>query len=411
MNEYIIFIVLICLVNIRTSFNLSNPLFFFLASWVISLLICLLNIFSFYPSLSDETLIFIFSFLFLTSVSYYVGHSLPIRYKEAQYNILKLIQCYNLIFFIVIVTFCLTVIKLGLPPLLSSGGVRSEYYLSGGGELCYLMIYPCFFLGLYILYHFHKGGSYGFIIIQELILFLVILVRGNKMAIFSILLMICFFWGQKVKFINLIGLLFLVVFIFSFVSIIYKRNVEDLDTLKQAKIALTGFDLPDNLYFLYDPLIYLASNIYNINGLLCGHLSSIGMGTFSFKGICQLIAPFNPHLNVMMGNSLIIANTSLTVATLSTYSGLGLLYFDFGPIIAVLIFMLIGFTSGILSIPNKKFKLNITGSFLAFILFQTLALSFFTLYLGNLEVISNLLLMFIVDIYAREPLYAELESF
>lgn len=411
MSIYILFVFIILICISRRSFNLSNPLFFLWTTWGISFCICLLNIFSVYPLLSINSIFFILFFLFFTSLSFLLGKSLPIEFKKTHYNEKKLFQSYTVVFFIVFATYILTIIKLGLPPLLSSGGVRSEYYLSNGGELFYLMVYPCFFLGLYIFYYFKNQINFWPLVIQQLILFAIILSRGNKMAIFSVLLMMCFFWGEHVKSIYLIGLVAIVIFIFSFVSIIYKRNIENLDALKTAKITLTGFNLPDSLYFLYDPSIYLASNLYNINGLIREHLNGIGLGTFTFKGISQLLAPFSPTISSMMSNSLIIANTSLSVATFSTYSGLGQLYFDFGPIVAIMVFMLVGFLNGIVNIPPRKFKLNLTSSFFAFILFQTLALSFFTFYLGNLEVISNLFVIFAIDMYSRKSSYLELEEF
>lgn len=389
----LVLVTIICQVKV----NLSNPLSLLWGTWLISILICICNVFSVYPRLSIKSLFFIFSYLIITSLAFIIGHNLHFQPQITFYNGMRLLTAFNTLFLIVIAAYGITIIRLGLPPLFS-GGVRSKYYLSGGGELLYLLIYPCFFLGLFMLYHRKAHYFHSYIIFQLLILTLIIISRGNKMAIFSVFLMVCFFWGRKVNVPAILVVAFLVVIIFSVISITYKRDVNDLNALKTAKISLTGFTLPNRFYFLYDPLIYMSSNINNIYTLMSSHLSAIGMGSLSFKGICQLLAIFNPSLAQLSSQSLLIANTSLTVPIFSTYSGLGELYFDFGPLIAIEIFMLIGFVNGILY--NQK-GLNLTSTYFGFILFQTLALSFFTFYLGNLEVITNLIVLFLVDMYAR----------
>ena len=326
-----------------------------------------------------------------------VGKSLPIKFTDTKYNYLRLFYSFNILFMVVIFAYVITIIKLGLPPLFS-GSVRSQYYLSNGGELLYLLVYPCFFLGLFILYNYKKHPFNGYIYTQLLILLFVIFTRGNKMTIFAIILMFCFYWGKQISLAKLTTLLLLIIAIFLLVSVTYKKNIQNLSALKVARINITGFRLPSNYYFLYDPLIYMSSNIDNLNSLINTRLSGIGLGTLSFKGIYQIIAVFNPSITDLSRQTLINANASLTVPQFSTYSGLGLLYYDFGPLISLETFMLIGFTSG--ALYNKN-SMNLTLMFFSFILFQTLALSFFSFYLGNLEVITNIIFMIIIDLYAR----------
>lgn len=142
----------------------------------------------------------------------------------------------------------------------------------------------------------------------------------------------------------------------------------------------------------------MSSNIDNLNSLINARFSGMGLGTLSFKGAYQIIAVFNPSITELSRQILINANASLIVPQFSTYSGLGLLYYDFGPLITLEVFMLIGFICGALYNRNS---MNLTLMFFSFILFQTLALSFFSFYLGNLEVITNIVFVFLIDLYSR----------
>lgn len=218
------------------------------------------------------------------------------------------------------------------------------------------------------------------------------------MTIFAIMLMFCFYWGKQISLAKLTTLLLLVIAIFLIVSVTYKKNIQNLSALKIARINITGFRLPSNYYFLYDPLIYMSSNIDNLNSLINARFSGMGLGTLSFKGAYQIIAVFNPSITELSRQILINANASLIVPQFSTYSGLGLLYYDFGPLITLEVFMLIGFICGALYNRNS---MNLTLMFFSFILFQTLALSFFSFYLGNLEVITNIVFVFLIDLYSR----------
>lgn len=380
------------------SLNLTSPLPFLWGTWLIALIICFLDIFTAYPVPSNETVVFVCAFLIGSTVAYHYGIRLQPSQKNIRYTGKRLYRAFNILFTLVVLSYIVTIIRLGLPPLLV-GGNRSNYYLSGGGELIYLLIYPCFFLGLFVLYRQSSFNYQRVLSFQLIILFLIILTRGNKMAIFSVILMICFFWGHKVNWSFLIILLALVILIFALLSTIYKRNVSNLNNLKAAKIALTGFSLPDSCYFLYDPMIYLSSNVNNVDSLIQAHMSGLGFGAFSFKGICQLLGIINPEISGLPHQALVMANSTLTVPLFSTYSGLGELYFDFGPVIAIELMMILSFACGYF---NESTRSNLSQSFVAFLLYQTLTLSFFTFYLGNLEVITNIFVVLVIDKYARQ---------
>ena len=57
----------------NTTLNVSNPLVIFWITWIMAILICLLNVFSSYPTLSISTYIFILVFLVSVSISFYIG--------------------------------------------------------------------------------------------------------------------------------------------------------------------------------------------------------------------------------------------------------------------------------------------------------------------------------------------------
>lgn len=379
------------------SINLSNPLFLLWATWLASLAICAANIFTAYSPLSITTVLAILTFLICISFGYWYGYQFHIDKIQIHYSGMRLYEAFNVLFWLVVAVYVLTIYKLGLPPIFS-GVQRSTYYLSGGGELIYLLIFPCFYLGIFIVYHHLLPQLNFWIIAQLLVMALMIMMKSNKMTIFTIMLMLCFFFGRHVNWTLIIIMVAAVVFVFSFASITYTKNITNLTSFEQQRYALTGFSLPEYLNFLYDPFIYLSSNLYNVNTLLQSNLSGTGLGSLSFHGIIQIIGAFDPSFNQLNDQARHLINMSATIPNFSTYSALGELFYDFGMPVALEISTIIGFFSGLFI--NEKHNILI-NDFLAFILYQTIVLSFFTIYLGNLEVITNLVVMLAVDKFGR----------
>lgn len=379
------------------SVNLTNPIFLLWATWVVSLLICFANVFTVYEPLSNYAITLIIAFLFCISVAYWYGHQFHFVKSMVHYSGVRLYESFNVLFWLVVVAYVLTIVKLGLPPIFS-GAQRSTYYLSGGGELVYLLIYPCFYLGIFILYNHLNHLANPWIIGQLIVLLAMIMTKSNKMTIFAIALMLCYFFGRRVNWFVVALMVVIVVLIFSFASITYTKNVTDLNTFEQERYAITGFALPQSLNFLYDPLIYMSSNLYNISTLLQSNMSGQGMGALSFHGIVQIVGIFNPSFNQLNDQARHLINMSTTIPNFSTYSALGELYYDFGPTISLEIATIIGFFSGLFTDPKHR---HLFADFLGFILYQTIVLSFFTIYLGNLEVITNLIVVLLIDIYAQ----------
>lgn len=378
--------------------NLSNPLFLMWSTWILSIVICLLKIFSSYNNLSLKTLFFIATFLVFTSVGFIFGKKRSNNYVivAREYSERKLLIAFNLLFLLVTAIFAATVIKLGLPPAIS-GGDRSTYYISGATEIIYLLIYPCFFIGFYLIKKFNCRYR---ICVQLIILTCFILLKGNKMSFFTILLMIFVLFGKKVNLFRVILILGCILLVFYLSTFIYTKNILDQNALKDARILLTGFSLSGNWYFLYDPLIYLASNLYNLNNLISSNLSGIGLGTVSFKGLFQVIGFLFPMVTTKMSIGLLEMNSTLSVPIFNTFSALGLLYYDFGEFFTLIIMFLIGFLAGKNYSATENYGC-ISIMFIYLILFQTLVLSFFTFYLGNLEVITNIIVIIIIDLLCK----------
>lgn len=394
---FFIFLIVLLLFFRKTKVNLSNPLVLFWGTWIITILICSLNIFSMYNKISIKTYFYVMMFLIAPTIGFFLGRRLLFTNKNTEYSMFKLIISFNVLFCLICCAYILTIIKLGLPPAIS-GGDRSSYYLSGGGELVYLLVYPCFFLGLFLL----KKVNIIKIVPQLIILCGMILTRGNKMAVFSIVLMLFYLYGKRIKLYNIIFSLLFVLIIFYLSTFIYTKNISDKYLLQSTRIFLTGFTLPNNLYFLFDPMIYFGSNLYNLNNLINMNMGNLGYGLISFQSIAQIFGIFIPSINIQTQNLQNVLNSSLMLPLFNTYSGFGLLYFDFGFIFTIIIMFIIGLLAGELYMSRSTYQLSLEKNFFGFILYQTLALSFFTFYLGNSEVVTNLIVMLIVSLFARK---------
>lgn len=392
-----LFILLLILTKGR-KFNFNNPLIFMWVTWLSAIVICFLNIFSSYNELSIKTIMYIFYFLILTSVGYLLGKKSGYTNTNnviVNYNKKRLLFSFNFLFFLVLISYAVTIIRLGLPPALT-GGNRSTYYLNNGGEMLYLLIYPCFFLAFYLIKYFKVKYKLS---VQLFILTLMLLSKANKMTIFSIIILWLIFFGKQIdsfRIILIIGFVFLIFYLSTFV---YTKNISNVNELRLERISMTGFKLSPKLYFLYDPLIYLSSNIYNLNNLINIGSHPFGLGSQSFKGLMQIISTFVPSINVITNNGFLFMKSTLSIPLFNTFSALGSLYYDFGIFFSLIFSFFGGFITGKAYLNQNK---NILILYIYYLLFQTLALSFFTFYFGNLEVITNIIVILIIDLACKE---------
>ncbi|MGY5210856.1 hypothetical protein ACXGSF_00420 [Limosilactobacillus mucosae] len=402
MNSIMIFgIVLICCVMLwaRISFDLSNPLFFLWSTWIISFVICVGNIFQAYSKLSLKTIMFIFICLLMVTIGFHLGKRVKITCKLKKYNTKVLVNSFNILTILVIGAFLATIYIKGLPPVLSSENIqRSDYYLNNGGELVYLLMYPANYLGIYLLKIVNKRK----IVPQLLILWIIAILRGNKMTIFAIILIWLFLYGKKVYLEKILLLLGIIIVIFYVASYIYTKNISNLSVFKIERMNVVGFSLATSFYFLFDLMVYLSTNIFNLNGLIMMNLGGIGLGTQSFKGVSQVFSAFVPKISEYSNNISNVMSQTLQVSSFNTYSALGLLYVDFGILLSIVIMFIIGAISGTLFSYHREFNSNIGVNFIGFCFYQTLALSFFSFYIGNLEVISNIIVMLVINYLAVE---------
>ena len=402
MNSIMIFgIVLTCCVMLwaRISFDLSNPLFFLWSTWTISFVICVGNVFQAYSKLSLKTIMFIFICLLMVTIGFHLGKRVKITYKLKKYNTKVLVNSFNILTILVIGAFLATIYIKGLPPVLSSENIqRSDYYLNNGGELVYLLMYPANYLGIYLLKIVNKRK----IVPQLLILWIIAILRGNKMTIFAIILIWLFLYGKKVYLEKILLLLGIIIVIFYVASYIYTKNISNLSVFKIERMNIVGINLATSFYFLFDLMVYLSTNIFNLNGLLMMNLGGVGLGTQSFKGVLQVFSAFVPKISEYSNNISNVMSQTLQVSSFNTYSALGLLYVDFGMILSIVIMFIMGVISGTLFSYHKEFNSNIGVNFIGFCFYQTLALSFFSFYIGNLEVISNIIVMLVINYLAVE---------
>lgn len=392
-------ILLIISAIFKPKINFDNAITILFGTWGIALLTCFSNVFTSYNDLNISTVIFVLLTLIMITVSYFIGSRSLISDKHYHYDFSKVIKAFNLLTIVVVISFILTIVLLGLPATLGGEIARSAYYLPNGGEVFYLMIFPTYFLGLiYCKYN----GNWHNVLFQLFILSAIIILKGNKMGLFSIVLMYLYLFGRKFNLFKVICLILGIIFAFYMASFIYTQKVLNIDALKIAKMNLSGFSLGDKLYFLYDPLIYLATNLNNLNSLVTSNLGGIGLGTISFTGISQILALPFPEIEVFSNFASSSMARVIQIPDYNTFSAIGLLYTDFGMFITVSVMSIISFFSGR---EHKRFKngtSSLSLSFFGFILFQTIALSFFTFYFGNLEVITNILMMFVISIYVRK---------
>lgn len=378
-------------------FNISSPIFIFLITWIVAIMTCYLNIFENYNPLSLRTILFIIINILVIVLGYTLGKSQKFKISKIDYDNNKLLISFNILFIIVVISFLFTIYKLGKPPIL--GGIdKSIYYLPNGMEIFYLTIYLAFFIGFFLI---KRGVSFKKLVIQLIILTLIVCLKSNKTGIFTILLLVLFFFGRKITFTKLLMIILGVFFIFGISSIMYYKPTNKV-ILQNAVTTITGYRLSNKLFFLFNPLIYLTCNLYNLNGLISLNLGGIGHGWGAFYGISHYLSEYSTYFNRIIENTSLNMNASLQIPSFNTYSGLGILYVGFGMILSVFIMFLLGWLSGILS--RNKFNKNIVLIFLDFLIFETLSLSFFTFYLGNIEVISNILIVILIHIYARRRL-------
>lgn len=145
----------------RKSINMLNPTILYCIIWGTMIVLYVLPIFLNYPTIKFTNWLLIIS----TVLVFCLGSELAIvtfRNRKAgvsfSYDKKKLQSLMFLLLMIVFVAFVITVVKLGLPPLLGGSIVRSLYYVNFV-EPFYLLIFPFWFGSVYLIkskYHIYR---------------------------------------------------------------------------------------------------------------------------------------------------------------------------------------------------------------------------------------------------------------
>lgn len=397
---FILALLLITAVLLHWKVNLTNPMVIFLGTWLIVFIIVYENVFVNFYYLSIKTILFVLVTALCVLIFFQIGKKSRITIKATNYNFNKLAISSNIIGCIVVFAFVITWIKLGPPPLLGSSLDRASYYVSGI-ELLYQMLYAALFLNLFL---WKKGHGSNLVITWILIFSVFTVLRGNKTGIFLIVLMFLYFFEKKVDIFKILLLVFGIIVVFYFVSFIYLNSVTNEDLLKNLKMAMTGYRLPTQLYILYDPLIYLVNNVYNLNGLINQSMGGIGFGTISFPGITKVLGVLFGHVSMFRNDVSSQMTNTLQFLSINTFSGLGKLYVDFGLILSEVVMCIIGFISGVYfyNFTYSYHDIGIIHYYIGLTLYETLALSFFTFYMGNIEVLVNFIVILIIHLFSAK---------
>lgn len=397
MTIFVFSILLIFLLSnvFKVTFNLSNGLVVFYLTWLLSILIYLSGVFSNYPSISINTWVYMMSTFCVTTILYFFGKRIDWKVPKQYYDTDKVLKCANFILIAVLISFAITILKLGIPPTLGGSIIRSRYYVSGF-ETVYLMIYVDIFLYMFIL---KKTESIKHIVPQMMLILILILLKGNKFAFFVLLLTVLFFFGEKIKLGKVLGLSVLVIGVFIIASMLYLSS-DNQFVLRNAQMAELGYQLPYSLSFLIDPMVYFSSNVVNLNSIVNANFSDWNFGAFSFKIIWQNFSFLFPESENHVQNTVIWINSNLPFPWLNTYSALGSTFVDFGKFISVMLFGLLGFISGSLDKVRSK-NPSLIVLFFGLLLYQFFSLSFFTFFFTNKEIITNVLVIVFVHFYCR----------
>lgn len=397
----LILIIGVCLLLMNTKFSLTRfdltkGITIFILTWMISLIIYEAGVFTNYPVITYKTWIYLILTIFGATLMYHLAGKINFSYTGSNYDIGKLKLSANIILVFVILSFLYTIIKLGLPPTLGGGVLRDQYYISGV-ETVYLSIYIAMFLYSYIL---SKTHSFKGIWIQYIIIFLLVVLKGNKFAFFVFLLTFLFFFAKKVKISQMLTLLVGILGVFILASTLYLNESNEF-TLRTAQIYELGYRLPINFAFLIDPFVYFSSNIVNLNTIVNSDFSNWSYGIFSFKIIRQDFAFLFPNTQVTADALNNWIRSILPFPWLNTYSAFGGLYLDFGLVIASILFSVFSFFAGLFDKVRSVGGSSLITLYISFLFYQLLALSFFTFFFSNKEIITNLLIIILVHNFSK----------
>ncbi|WP_172643357.1 O-antigen polymerase [Lactiplantibacillus fabifermentans] len=383
----------------KKQINLLNPIVLYCVIWGGMVALYVLPIFTNFPELTLKSWVLILG----AGISFVLGALFGMasfRNKISKKSILysySTLETFLLFLLLIIVSaYILTILKLGIPPLLGGSLARVNYYVSYI-EPAYLLIFPFWFGCLFLIKQKYHVRFNIILIFFSLIL---TLTKGNKFPLIFLIGLIIYFTSinknLKVKY--LVYTLVVVVGVFVLSSLFITKSTS---AVVQIQNTLLGVSIPSYLHFIIDPILYLTNNLMNVNNFWNADVHH-SFGIQQFSGIVH-DAGLNSLIAKVISDNNQIWSGSLQYSWLTTGTYLKTLYLDFGTIGVLVVPFIYGVVCGAIynQLSNGGMNLSLTSLYVGYLLFLSLLLSFFTNYFSENGVLYNLLAVMLMDQVSR----------
>ncbi|WP_280948813.1 O-antigen polymerase [Lactiplantibacillus plantarum] len=401
MNLYILGLVILCLIAIffKRTINILNPIVLFCVIWGTMIFLYLIPLFTSFPSITLRKWLIIVCAVGL----FCIGALLTTKLFHVQkiqhnyvYNMRILLYTVVALISIVFVAFFVTVIQLGLPPLLGGNINRADYYVSYI-EPFYLLVFPFWFLSIYLIKRGYKPTLNVFLILSSLLL---VFLKGNKFPLVFFIGLVIFYLGvdKRVKVGHLLYLTLIIIGVFGLSSTFITKAT---DQVIQAQNIILGVNIPSRLRFVVDPILYFTNNLLNITNFFDVQ-SSYSYGAQMFSGVFHDLG-IGSLINRLIVTNEDLWSGNLQFSWLTTGSYLKVLYLDFGYSGIFIGSLLYGFVCGLFYVRVRDWGMNNTliTLYVYYLLFLSVLLSFFTSYLSENGLIYNFLVIIIIHILSQ----------
>lgn len=394
-------IVLTALFSIRNmEVNILNPILLYILIWGGMCLLYLIPLFSNFKEINLKE----WGIILATIVTFVIGSLFGSRItnegNEINYHYSKKKLQISTVWLVIIeyIAFLITVYKLGLPPLLGGSVLRVNYYV-GFVEQFFLLIFPLWFLSIYLIYRHYKVKTNVIIIIFSI---LPVILKGNKFPFVFLLALLLFFVGlnRKIRLKYLVNIILIVVGLFYVSSLLLMKDSNNV--LYYRNIELGYISRNGLVDILVDPILYITNNLMNITTFF--NLTP----KYTF-GIQQLSGVFHSLRidNILFSDSILynkdLWDSNLQYAWLTTGTYLKTLFMDWG-ILGLLVGPLgYGLLAGYFSRKTKNEVENISliALYIAMLIFYSILISFFTNYFEGNEFFINVIVIFLIHRYSR----------
>lgn len=394
-------IVLTALFSIRNmEVNILNPILLYILIWGGMCLLYLIPLFSNFKEINLKE----WGIILATIVTFVIGSLFGSRItnegNEINYQYSKKKLQISTVWLVIIeyIAFLITVYKLGLPPLLGGSVLRVNYYV-GFVEQFFLLIFPLWFLSIYLIYRHYKVKTNVIIIIFSI---LPVILKGNKFPFVFLLALLLFFVGlnRKIRLKYLVNIILIVVGLFYVSSLLLMKDSNNV--LYYRNIELGYISRNGLVDILVDPILYITNNLMNITTFF--NLTP----KYTF-GIQQLSGVFHSLRidNILFSDSILynkdLWDSNLQYTWLTTGTYLKTLFMDWG-ILGLLVGPLgYGLLAGYFSRKTKNEVENISliALYIAMLIFYSILISFFTNYFEGNEFFINVIVIFLIHRYSR----------